>query len=234
VKVRLEATLKGLRRRLGWSQAQLGHQLGVSQQQMSRLERDVRKAQLGLLDRWASELGGYLQAEIRVSGERALTDAAHAALQNATASELRQHGWAVEPEVSFNYYGDRGRIDLLAYHAPRRVLLVVEIKSRVVDVQDVLGRLDVKKRIARTLASERRWQIVVIVPALVVREDRTSRRRVAAHAGLFDGLDVRGRAARAWLRNVQPPYPRGILLFDASHLTPPRTQGRSGHRDSES
>jgi DNA-binding XRE family transcriptional regulator len=223
VKVRLESTLKTLRRRKRWSQAALGRELGVSQQQVSRLEHDVRKVRMGLLERWTTELGGYLHLEVRVSGERALTDAAHAALQNSMAAALRDFGWIVEPEVSFNHFGDRGRVDLLATHRARGILLVVEVKSRILDVQDILGRLDVKTRVARGLAAQLGWRVNAVVPMLVVREDRTSRRRVAEHDALFARFELRGRAARAWIRATPPTIPRGILLFDGS---PPPTQRR--------
>ncbi len=214
VKIRLEATLKALRRRKGWSQARLGQALGISQQAMSRLEGDVRRATLGRLDAWATELDGYLAVEVRVSGERALSDANHAALQNHVASHLRRDGWMVEAETSFNHYGDRGRIDLLAFHPVPRVLLVIEIKTRIQDIQDMLGRLDVKTRVARGIARDRGWDVAGVVPAMVVGEDRTARRRVAEHAALFANFDVRARAARAWISRPQLPAPRGILLFE--------------------
>ena len=118
MKTRLETILRALRRRKRWSQARLGLALGLSQQHISRLERDVRRMQVGVLDAWATELGAYLAVELRVSGERPLSDATHAALQNRVAARLRNDGWIVETEVSFNHYGDRGRIDLLAFTMP--------------------------------------------------------------------------------------------------------------------
>lgn len=168
-----------------------------------------------MLEAWATELGAYLSVELRVSGERPLSDARHAALQNECAAQLRRDGWLVATEASFNHYGDRGRIDVLAFHPTLRFLLVIEIKSRIQDVQDTLGRLDVKKRVAPTLARDRGWHAGTIVPALIVREDRTSRRRVAEHAALFAAFGMRSRAARAWLRHPQLPAPEGILVFEA-------------------
>lgn len=214
MKIRLEASLKALRRRKRWSQARLGQALGISQQSMSRLEADVRRATLGRLDAWATELDGYLAVEVRVSGERPLTDANHAALQNHFAAQLRRDGWLVDAETSFNHYGDRGRIDLLAFHPVRRVLLVIEIKTRIQDVQDMLGRLDVKTRVAQGIARDRGWDVAAVVPTLVIREDRTARRRVAEHAALFANFGLRARAARAWLGHPGLPAPRGILLFE--------------------
>ena len=214
MKIRLEASLKALRRRRGWSQAHLGQALGTSQQRLSRLEADVRRAPLGLLEAWATELGAYLAVELRVGGERPLSDARHAALQSGFASRLLGAGWLVATEASFNHYGDRGRVDLLAFHPALRILVVIEVKTRIQDVQDMLGRLDVKKRMAPMLARDRGWDVAAIVPAFVVREDRTARRRVAEHAALFTNFALRARAARAWLRHPRLPPPKGILLFE--------------------
>ena len=225
MKVRLEVTLKALRRAKGLSQGQLGAKLGISQQQMSRLEADVRRASLGALERWSEALGAYLAVEVRVSGGRALLDARHAAIQNSLARKLRLDGWIVETEVSFNHYGDRGRIDVLAFHPSMRIVLVVEVKTRITDVQDVLGKLDVKKRIAPMLARDRGWSVAAIVPALVISEDRTSRRRVADHPALFEPFRLRARAARSWLGRPSVPAPSGILMFEATTaLAPPATR----------
>jgi len=215
MKFRLEASLKALRRRKGWSQARLGQAIGASQQHVSRLEADVRRTPLGLLEAWATELGAYLAVDLRVGGERPLSDANHAALQNRLAAQLRRAGWQVATEISFNHYGDRGRVDVLAFYPALRIVLVMEIKTRIQDVQDMLGRLDVKRRIAPILARDRGWDVAAIVPAFVVREDRTARRRVAEHAALFTNFGLRARAARAWLRHPWLPPPQGILLFEA-------------------
>jgi hypothetical protein len=52
-----------------------------------------------------------------------------------------------------------------------------------------------------------------VVPALLVVEGRTARRRVAAHAGLFGGFDLRARGAIAWMKRPIKPAPSGILAF---------------------
>ena len=230
MKVRLETTLKTLRRSRGWSQVRLGRELGVSQQWMSRLEADVRRARIGFLERWASLLDAWLAVEIRVSGERALADASHAAIQNWLARLLRSFGWSVETEVSFNHFGDRGRVDLLAFHPALRILLIVEIKTRILDLQDLLGRLDIKTRNAPLLARERGWEVAALVPAIVAREDRTARRRVADHAALFARFSLRARAARAWLRTPRLPAPSGILLFESSPATTRPSTSRTRNR----
>ena len=143
-----------------------------------------------------------------------MADARHAALQNSMAKLLRAAGWTVEVEVSFNHYGDRGRIDVLAFHAAMRVLLVIEIKTMLADAQEVLGRLDVKVRVAPIVARERGWDLAAAVPALVIVDGSTARRRVVANSALFASLDLRARGATAWLSEPRrSPVPGGILLF---------------------
>ena len=44
------------------------------------------------------------------------------------------------PEVSFSIYGERGVIDILAWHPGRRALLIIELKTDIVDVNELVGR----------------------------------------------------------------------------------------------
>lgn len=207
-------TLRALRRRRRWSQRRLGSDLGISQPQVSRRERGaLESCTIPDLDRWSTALGAHLAIDLRVDGERPLTDARHAELQNWLVGVLRLAGWIADAEVSFNHYGDRGRIDILAFHPTSRCMLVVEIKTWFVDAQDLLGRLDVKRRIAPHLAAERNWATAATIPALVFTESSTTRRRIAAHAALFSHYSRRGRAAMAWLRRPRGPSPSGVLLL---------------------
>ena len=135
------------------------------------------------------------------------------ALQSWFVLILERDGWTVRVEVSFNHYGDRGRIDILAYHAATAVLAVVEIKSTVGDAQDTLGRLDVKVRLAPKIAADLGWRRSAVVPVLVLEDGTTPRRHVAQHGGLFRHFDCRGRSALAWLRHPSQSPPAGILLF---------------------
>lgn len=222
--------LRALRKQRRWTQRQLAAKLGISQQWMSDLESgDLKGCSVELLERWSGSLSATLGLDLRISGPRPLTDRRHAAMQNWLAGTLRRDGWLVEVEPSFNHYGDRGRIDIFAFHPGRRVLLVVEIKTEVHDVQDLIGRLDVKQRVARQLAADRGWQAAAIVPAIVLREDRTIRRRISQHSALFERFRLRARAARAWLRMPGSPIPSGILLFHSLDARLPLT-GHSGAR----
>jgi hypothetical protein len=143
----------------------------VSGPTISRIERGIlRGLPLGTVERIADALGASVDVTLRWEGEQLdrLIDAAHAFIQQQSAAILTSGGWTVRPEVSFNHYGDRGRVDLLAYHGPTGVVLVIEVKGSLGDLQDALGRLDTKARLARSLADAAGWPHVrAVVPAFV-------------------------------------------------------------------
>jgi transcriptional regulator with XRE-family HTH domain len=228
-----------LRVRKGWSQAVLAGRAAVSRQMISRLERRQESGMtLRSLDRVVSALGATVHLQVRWQGDRLdqLLDARHASIQQATAELLSRFGWTVRVEVSFNHYGDRGRIDVFACHPRIRVVLVVEAKSGLGDLQETLGRLDVKVRVARQLARELGWTDVSgVVPALVIGDSRAARRVVAQHGALLARLSARGRSAVVWLRRPADPMPDGLLWFvnpPDSHQVSTRRRGGASKRPS--
>lgn len=131
-----------------------------------------------------------------------LLDSRHAALGSAVVRELRRLGWDCSPEVSFSVYGERGAIDILAWHGSTGTLLVVELKTVVVDLQELLGGVDRKIRLARRLGRERGWKALSVGGWVVVAEGRTSRRRLGQHRPLVRAaFPVDGRGMRRWLRD---------------------------------
>jgi Holliday junction resolvase-like predicted endonuclease len=72
-------------------------------------------------------------------------------------------------------YGERGSIDLLAWHEATRTLLVVEVKTEVASIEATLRKHDEKVRLARRVAADRfGWQATVTSRLLVL--PRTSPR----------------------------------------------------------
>ena len=94
---------------------------------------------VGTLSRLVDALDATLVVEIRWQGADLdrLIDREHAHLQEATARRLASRGWMVRAEVSFNHYGDRGSCDLVAWHPGSRTMLVVEVKSRIGNLQEL-------------------------------------------------------------------------------------------------
>ena len=128
----------------------------------------------------------------------------HSALHESVARTFRDElpAWVLAPEVSFAIFGERGVIDILAWHPGRRALLVIELKTDLVDMNELLGTLDRKRRLAAKVAAARGWDPVTVSAWLIVSESRTSRRRAAEHeAMLHAALPDDGRTIRRWLRD---------------------------------
>ena len=112
---------------------------------------------IGTLRRVVEGLDASLVIDVRWRGGALdrLLDERHAALAATVATILRTDGWHVEVEVSYSRYGERGSIDLLAWQASSRTLLVVEIKSELTSIEETLRKHDQKVRLAPAVAAER-------------------------------------------------------------------------------
>lgn len=210
--IRLGLSVRALRRRRGWRQVDVAERVGISRTAVSRVERGrADRLTIRTLDTIAGALGARLDCRLLWNGEALdrLLDASHAALVETVVGWLTSLGWQVATEVSFSIRGERGSIDVLAFHPATATLLVVEAKSVVPDVQATLVTLDRKLRLASEIGRERGWRPSRLGRLLVVREDRTARRRVAAHAATFAGaFPSRGWAVRRWLQDpASPPGP---------------------------
>lgn len=142
-------------------------------------------------------------------------------------SPAHRGGWVAVPETTFAIGGERGSIDVLAVHPATGALLVIEVKSVVPDVQALLGGMDRKARLAPSVARERALTFTSVSRLLVMPDDRTTRRRVAAHAATLDRiLPARARESRRWLS--QPGGRLAGIMFVSGV-----TQGRTRHRVSD-
>jgi hypothetical protein len=78
---------------------------------------------------------------------------------------------------------------------------VIELKTEIVDVSELLGTFDRKRRLALKVAAEHGWAAIHVGAWLVVAEGRTNRRRFADHVSVFRATlpDDRVRLRR-WIR----------------------------------
>lgn len=219
--IRLGLQLRALRIRRRWRQLDVGMRAGVSRSVISAIERgEVAPIQVATLLAVATALDARLDLILRWHGEGLdrLLDAAHARLVESAVLLLRLAGWEVRVEVSFAIGGERGSIDILAFHVPSGTLLVIEVKSVVPDVQGVLHGIDRKARLAARVAREQGWIVrAPVARLLVLPSTSTSRRRVAAMAATFDtALPHRGSTVRRWIRNPVGPLTGILFLADAA------------------
>lgn len=215
--VRFGRSIRALRIRRGWRQVDLADAAEVSPSIVARIERGradtipPRK-----LDKVAQALGARLDLRVSWNGEALdrLLDGDHARLVDATAARLRRAGWEVAAEVTFWIRGERGSVDLLAWHAATRLLLVIEVKSVVPDIQAMLASLDRKARLAIEIARSRGWSPIGVARLLVIGESRTSRRRIEALATTFDAeYPHRAVQVRRWIEDPSSAVPLRGLWF---------------------
>ena len=175
-------------------------QKAVSDVELGRLE----SVGLGKVRRIAAVLDVSVSIDARYQGGRGdrLLDRAHAHLVNAIVRILESEGWETLPEFTFNHYGDRGSVDVLAWHAATRTLLIIEVKATLTDLQDLLAALSRKMRVVPgVVRQELGWKPEHVGRILVVADTKASRSVVAHHEAIFESaFPARSREARAWIR----------------------------------
>ena len=204
--LRLGALIRAVRMRRGLRQSDVAAVAHVSHAAVSLVERGhCQTLSLAAIRR----IGAALDVRVDVVGRWRGGDAdrllsrLHSMLAEDVASAiLARPGWEVVPEVSFSIFGERGVIDQLAWHPATGTLLVIELKTQLVDVNELLGTLDRKQRLARPIASDLSWNPTRIAAWVILTDTSTNRRHARAHASLLRArLPSDGRGLRALLRN---------------------------------
>lgn len=224
--------VRRLRHRRGWRQVDLSERTRRPRSALVNLEAGrIGRLTLDTIRGFAEALGARLTIDLTsgASDPRLLIDAGHAFLQEHWKRRLERWGWLVRAEVSFNRYGDRGRIDLMAFHPATGILLIVEIKTVLWDIQALLGSMDVRVRVAPTVARQLGWQPRIVVPVIVFGASTTVRRRLREHAALFAPFELRGRDAVGWFRKPTKP-PTGAIILTKVPDVAVRDGRRAGRR----
>jgi XRE family transcriptional regulator, regulator of sulfur utilization len=200
---RFGRSVRALRVRRGWRQEDLADEAGVGRSVVGRMERGERAGlTLDTLEAIAAALGATADLTLRWHGEGMdrLLDEGHARLVDAVVRRLTTLGWDVAVEVSFSRYGERGSIDVMAWHPGRRALVVIEVKSVTPDMQAMLGGIDRKARLGPAIARERGWAAGAAARILVVWDTRTNWRRIEAHGpSVRAALPAGTREVTTWL-----------------------------------
>jgi transcriptional regulator with XRE-family HTH domain len=224
---RVGAAFRAVRVKRRWRQRDVALRAGVSVSLVSLIERGhLDRVSLSVLRRAAAALDIRIDVLARWRGGELdrLLSARHSALQGLVAGLMRDvGGWDVLPEVSFSIWGERGAIDLLCWHAESATVLVIEIKTEIVDAGELLSVLDRKARLAPEIAAERGWRARRVARWVVVADGPTNRRHVSRSAVLLRAaLPVDGRRVRPWLRGpAGSVVPMAALSF-LSDSTPER------------
>jgi transcriptional regulator with XRE-family HTH domain len=202
---RAGSALRAIRLRKRWRQKDLAAKAKVSPTMIVRIEHGRLEAvPLGTIRRVAHALDARVDTIVRWQGGDLgrLINARHSAMHEAMARMFATlEGWQAEPEVSFSIYGERGVIDILAWHPASRALLVIELKTELVDINDLMGSLDRKRRLAAEISDKRGWHASSISTWVVLANGRTNRRELSRHENVLrTKFPDDGRTVRGWLR----------------------------------
>jgi transcriptional regulator with XRE-family HTH domain len=217
---RLASTIRAVRIRRQLTQEDVARRARIHRATVSRLERGfcstltldvidlvcaVLEIRLDLVPRWR---GGDLDR---------LLNAGHAGLHEEVATYFAAlHGWEVAPEVTYSINGERGAIDLLCWHAETGSLLVVELKTELVDMSDLLGSMDRRLRLARRIGRERGWDVQSVSGWIIVAGGTTNRRRLSAHRQMLrNAFPSDGTEMRAWTRRPSGPV-RALSMWSSA------------------
>jgi transcriptional regulator with XRE-family HTH domain len=214
--IRVGGLFRAVRLRRRWRQEDVAEEAGVSRSQVSRAERG-RLAELRLC-----ELRFIADAlEIRLpfaplwrggEADRVVNERHSLMHERLALLFARLPAWVCSTEVTFSVFGERGSIDLLAWHPGRRALLIVELKTEIPDPAALVAQVDRYRRLAAEIVRERGWIPVSVSTWVVVADSSMNRRRLARHRTMLrNRFPVEGRRMRSWLR--QPAGSVAALSF---------------------
>lgn len=217
--------IRTMRVKRRWRQADLAERAGLSRASVWRVEHGrLEEMTVANVRRVCSALD--INLEWRAHGRggdlgRAVSER-HSALHESVARDLSKtaQGWEQAHEVSFNVWGERGVIDLLLWHPEHRALLIVELKTELVDIGDLLATMDRRQRLADDIVVGRAWRPAVVSSWVLVARSRTNERRVMEHQTVLRGT-FPGDAAtvRRWLVKPEGSV-RAISLWRTVPGTP--------------
>ena len=225
-----------VRRALGLRQSDVGRLAGVDQKVVSLLERgQLAHVSVPRFRAVCAALDIRATLDLRWRGAvlDRLIDRAHAEIVEQVASVLVAVGWEVLPEFTFNVYGERGSVDLIAWHPIHRALLIIEVKTVLSNLQALLMSMSRKLRLVPPLvAEERGWERLALGRILVVAGTRANRSVVLRHAATFQATFPSATAdCRRWVSSPNRDF--AGVWFVAPRRASPSTgtpAGRAGRR----
>jgi hypothetical protein len=225
---RLARALRELLRRNGKTIVAAARDAGVSRRMVRRLLREgAGDMPVNVVRVVFDSLGARARVSVWWQGADLdrLMDQDHAAVVERVVGVLRGLGWSVLTEVTFSEYGERGSIDVLAFHAATRTLLVVEVKASWGSVEETNRSLDVKVRLASKIGLDRFGVKPLFVGRLLVFPNESTHRRIAARhrETLASAYPARGREVRQWLRKPSGPLAGLWFLSKRPDLAPDDT-----------
>jgi transcriptional regulator with XRE-family HTH domain len=192
--------------RSGKRQEDVAAAAGVHRSRLSSIERGLLDdASIRDLRAVATQL--EIRVEIRASwrggdGVRIVNER-HSRMHELVAARLAATpGWEFATEVTFSEWGERGVIDILAWHAATRALLVIELKTEIPDPAGLIAQVDRYRRLAPTIGRDHGWNALAVATWVLVAESDMNRRQLARHRVILrNAFPLNGHFMRRWLRD---------------------------------
>jgi len=158
---RVGSALRAIRRHRRWSLEHAAARAGLSSATASRIETGrLDRCSFHALDAYSRTLGADLSFSLRWRGgdlDR-LLNRRHSYMHERMARIWQGlPEWQAVPEHSFSIFGERGVIDWFSWHGGSRTVLIDELKSQFVDVQELVGTNDRRMRLAPMIARALGW-----------------------------------------------------------------------------
>jgi transcriptional regulator with XRE-family HTH domain len=216
--MRVGSSIQSTRQAFGWTEREFAGRLDTNQAAVQRLEAgrqshlDVRLATAAL-----DLLGIRVTIDanpVGLAGRREQHDLVHARCSGYVARRLKQCGWEVRTEVEIGEGRFRGWIDVLAYRASDRALLVIEIKTEIDDFGRVLRSIGWYVRSSRDAARAVGWQPRVIVPVVIALATVETDARLTMNADLVrNDLPGGPEQLMAWIDDSSAERPRPTMAL---------------------
>lgn len=212
---------RSVRTDLDISQGELGQACSLSRPVISAIETGRRAASLDDVERIATALGMSIDLVPRRPGVIAprLHDVVHARCVAYVQRRLTAAGFTVLREVEVVHGRWHGWIDLLAFDPRSGLLLIIEVKSSLVDLGSVERQLAWYEREAGAIARARGWRATGARSWLLLLDS------LEVDAAISHGREVLGlafpRRAAAMRRELEGPVTeisagRALAVIDPS------------------
>jgi transcriptional regulator with XRE-family HTH domain len=202
------------------SRQELADRVGVTASYIGQIERGWANPSVALIEAIAEALGLVLQLYIRppvFPGGPHVRDAVHARCSAYVDRHLRALGWVTAREVEIVQGRSHGWIDLLAFDARTGTLLILEVKTRLVDLGALERQMAWYERTAWQSALRLGWRPVRSASLVLALASEEVDRVIRAHRDLLSlACPMRAREIARGLAEPSELRGRGLALIDAS------------------
>ncbi len=213
---RIGGQVAAMRRRRGWSQAELGRRAGVGRMVVGRLERGEVRLDLELLERIAIVLGVSLNVTFGRDPREDVADAGHLGMQELLLRLGRKAGFDRQFELATRAAEPWRSIDVALGSDARKVAIEVECWNTFGDIGNA-ARSSARKVAELEQAAVARWgEDARAALVWVVRDSARNRGLIARYPEVF-AAGFPGSSS-AWVRAINEggdiPHEPGLVWCD--------------------